>query len=325
MDPIILVATDFSPRSDRALRRAAMLAKQFGMALSLVHVVDDDQPQYLIDAQAAASSSMLQESARTLRQIDRIDARAHLVAGDVPSGILQAAEKVAPALIVMGPHRRQLRDAFIGTTAQRTIAHTSHPVLMTGGVPSSPYSKALIALDLDEASKTVADCVRRLPILRGTRMVAMHAFDAPAQGMMKRGMSDAEAVRHYVASEERRAEAEFQDMLSALGIGSVRRALVPINGTPARTILEAARDEEAALVIVGTSQSRGLKRFLLGSAAQDVLADTDRDVLVIPHGHAGLKDESPPLIERADLGAHRPAVGGTTRVERGVDSIMSTP
>src|SRR3546814_161697 len=40
----ILLATDVSTRSDRAWRRATMTAKTLGASVSLVHVVDSDQP-----------------------------------------------------------------------------------------------------------------------------------------------------------------------------------------------------------------------------------------------------------------------------------------
>ncbi|MCI3953055.1 MAG: universal stress protein UspA, partial [Burkholderiales bacterium] len=46
---MILVGTDLSSRSDRALHRAAFLARQFKARLLLLHVVDDDQPPALVD------------------------------------------------------------------------------------------------------------------------------------------------------------------------------------------------------------------------------------------------------------------------------------
>lgn len=293
----ILVATDFSPRSDRALRRATMLAKQLGMRLCLVNVVDNDQPPHLIDAQLEAARSILDETVRTLGEVDGVDARSELVVGDVFSGILQTAHRIDPALIVMGPHRRQFRDAFIGTTAERTIAHSRHPVLMTAGVPSAPYGRVLLALDMEPASKDAARHLLRMAIVPQSGLVAMHAYDAPAEGMMKLAMSPVEAVHHYVATEERRADGEFRAMLRELGAQSARRMLVPVNGRAARTILESARDVKAPLIVVGTSQKRGLSRFLLGSVAQEVLADTDRDVLVVPHPYADRAD----LMEAAGL------------------------
>lgn len=42
----IMMATDFSERSDRALRRITLLAKQHKAKITLIHVVDDGQPAY---------------------------------------------------------------------------------------------------------------------------------------------------------------------------------------------------------------------------------------------------------------------------------------
>lgn len=284
MSAPIMVATDFSTRSDRALRRATILAKQSYAALSLVHVVDDDQPQYLIDPQMDASRSILEESARTITRIDGVATQANVVSGDVFSGILQVAEKVGASLIVMGPHRRQFRDAFIGTTAERTIAHSRRPVLMAAGVPSAPYDRAVIALDLDDVSRSAAQRVQELGILNRAEIVAMHAFDAPAEGMMKRAMSEPEAIDHYVAGERHRTSEDFGAFLAEIGLGAARQSLQPIKGTAARTILECASEEDAALIVMGTSQRTGIKRLVLGSVAEDVLADADRDVLVVPKG-----------------------------------------
>jgi nucleotide-binding universal stress UspA family protein len=41
----ILAATDFSTRSNRALRQAGLLAQMGRAQLHIVHVVDDDQPE----------------------------------------------------------------------------------------------------------------------------------------------------------------------------------------------------------------------------------------------------------------------------------------
>ena len=279
----IVVATDFSTRSDRALRRATMIAKQFDASLSLVHVVDDDLPQYLVKAQMEASRSILEEAARTITEMDGVAAQAIVESGDVFSGILRVSDEVEARLIVMGPHRRQLRDAFIGTTAERTIAHTRRPVLMTAGVPSAHHDRVLIALGMDEASKSAAHRVRDLGLLDRADIIAMHAFDAPAEGMMKRAMSEPEAINHYVVGEGRRADADFSAFVAETGLGAARRLLLPVHGTAARTIVEAARGQEADLIVLGTHQKTGIKRFFLGSVAADVIGEADCDVLVMPN------------------------------------------
>jgi nucleotide-binding universal stress UspA family protein len=278
----IVVATDFSTRSDRALRRATMIARKFGTGLALVHVVDDDQPRHMVADQIESSRRILDETVDTIAQMDGVSAEATVFAGDVFAGILQAAEKRAAGLIIVGPHRRQLRDVFMGTTAERTIAHSRYPVLLAAGVPSAPYDRALVALDLNDVSRAAALEFQRLDLVDRAEIVAMHAFDAPAQRMMHRAMVGPETIDHYVAGEQADAQAAFNETLSEVGLGGTRKLMVPVDGSPARRILECAREENASLIVVGTSQRAGIRRFMLGSVAETILGDTDRDVLVVP-------------------------------------------
>ncbi len=68
----ILVATDFSTRSDRAVRRAILLAKTHEASLTLLHVVDDDQPQRIVKTEQKASMEIIEELATTLREVDQL-------------------------------------------------------------------------------------------------------------------------------------------------------------------------------------------------------------------------------------------------------------
>jgi nucleotide-binding universal stress UspA family protein len=278
----IVLATDFSTRSDRALRRATILAKRSGATLTMVHVVDDDQPAHLVRAQVETARSALDETARTIETYDKIPAYGMIVTGDVYAGIIEAADELGADLIVVGSHRRQFRDLFVGTTAQRTIAHSSRPVLMAAGIPSAPYERALVALDLDEGSDAMAKHVGELGALGAAEIVAVHAYDAPARGMLARAMSGDGAIDDYVRDEGRRASEHLARFLGAAGLASARHRPVPLKGTPARTIVESAREEEASLIVVGTRRRKGIERMFLGSVAEDVIGTADRDVLVVP-------------------------------------------
>lgn len=278
----ILVATDFSTRSDRALRRATLLAAQGDVALTLVHVVDDDQPAYLIDRQRTAARELLEQTAATLSEVDHVATDVAITTGDAFAGILQAAEAARADLIIVGPHRRQLLDNFVGTTAERTIRRSTRPVLMANGLPSGPYNRSLVAVDFDDASRSAVEAARRLGFPEKTAVIALHLFDAPALGMMKRAVAAPDAVDHYLRSEESRISTEFSSFLSAAGLPRARQLLAPVDGSIAGAILACAEQQQADLIVVGTKQRKGLGRLLLGSVAQDVLLDAERDVLVVP-------------------------------------------
>ena len=278
----ILVATDFSTRSDRALRRAVLIAGQCGAGLTLVHVVDDDQPAFMIDRERAAASELLGQSAATIVEVDKVAADAVVATGDAFDGILRVADEIDADLILVGPHRRQFLDIFVGTTAERTIRRSRRPVLMANAVPSEPYHRTLLAIDFDDASRSAVETAGRLGIVEETDVVALHLFDAPAAGMMKRAGEVPDAVDHYVEGEERRAREELAAFLAASGLPRYRQRLGSAQGSPAAAILAAADAQDADLIVIGTNQRKGLERLLLGSVAEKLLVDAKRDVLVVP-------------------------------------------
>jgi universal stress protein E len=278
----IVAATDFSTRSDRALRRAVLLAVRHETSLHLVHVIDDDQPAYLIDRQREGATELLAEATRTIREVDKVAAEFVIATGEPFAGILETADDVGSDLVVVGPHRRQFLDTFIGTTAERTIRRSQRPVLMANAMPAGPYRRTLLAVDFDDASLSAVEAVRSFGILDRTELVALHLFDAPATQMMSRAMEPRAAIDDYIQGEERLAREAFGALLEKSGLRTAEQVLKPHRGPAATEILALADERETDLVVVGTNQRKGLVRLLLGSVAQKVLLDAERDVLVVP-------------------------------------------
>ena len=285
----ILLATDFSVRSDRALRRAVLTARTIEAELTLVHVVDDDQPNYLIERQKSAATELLEQMTATLADVDKVPSRMIVTIGDAFDGILRIAAGINPDLIIVGPHRRQFLDTFIGTTAERTIQRSRHPILMANAVPSGSYTRSLLATDLTDASRSAIISADRLGILTGVDTVALHLFDAPTIGMMKRAMEVPDAINHYVSGEEKRAKSELMSFLDQCGLKGARLKLNPMQGSVAAAIRACADEREVDLIVLGTNQRTGIDRFLLGSTAQAVLVDAAQDVLVVPPSHTDEK------------------------------------
>lgn len=283
----IMVATDFSERSDRALRRATLLARQTGASLSLVHVVDDDQPQRIVDAEREVALRLLYEQSATLRRIDGVACETRVVLASPFAGIAQASEDETPDLLVLGPHRRQvLRDAFVGTTAERAIRFVACPVLMANAPPVGPYRNVLLATDLSDASRAAMEAFHALALHGHARLSALHVFDAPAIGLAMGHSLNKEDKEHYLERERNEATGKLAAFFDGLDIAPAEYlARHDASGT-ADEILAAARQDEAGLVVVGTRGRGGLAKFLLGSVAEEVLRNATMDVLAIPPGPA---------------------------------------
>ena len=283
----ILVATDFSPRSDRALRRASLLAKRHAAALVLVHVVDDELPPRLLADQENDASDLLRDMTRTLREVDGIESDAKVLRGEAFEGIARAAEEAAAELVVLGAYRRQiLKEVFTGTTAERTIREARRPVLMANGVPSGPYRSVLAAIDLSPSSAEALRAAAALGLAAEATLTVAHVFDAPSAHLVSRASMTEDRFRDYIDGEEARAGRELAEFLGALEVKTDRAILRPFRSNVADALAGIAREIAADLVVVGSRGRGGAAKLLLGSVAQDMFCRADRDVLAVAEGAA---------------------------------------
>ncbi|RDD62485.1 universal stress protein [Ferruginivarius sediminum] len=279
----ILVATDFSERSDRALRRATMLAKQTGAALSLIHVIDDDQPERIVESERDAASQLLYEQSATLRNMDGVTCDTQVILGAPFAGIVQAVGDRTPDLLVIGPHRRQaLRDMFIGTTAERTIRSVACPVLMANSPPVGSYRNVLLTADLSDGSHSAIDSFASLKMAGGARTSVVYVFDAPTLGLAIGHAMPKEDKEYYLKKECEDAARKLAQFMGPLDVELAEHIVRHDNSNPANEILTVAEETEAGLIVVGTRGRSGLAKLLLGSVAEAVLRKAEVDVLAVP-------------------------------------------
>jgi nucleotide-binding universal stress UspA family protein len=279
----ILVATDFSPRADRALRRAILVARQFSARIILLYALDDEFPESLLAIQRDASEGLLADMAATITTSDQVDCSYRLVMGDPFRALVDTARDLKPDLVVLGPHRRNLlKDIFMGTTAERTIRESGAPVLMANGVPASGYQTVLIATDLSECSLDATKSARALGFLDEAHITMLHVLDVPERPMMQRSLMPADEIEDHLLTLRGEAIQGLQSFLSAAGVQPDRKSVQPVELSVSETILDAVRKSRADLLIVGTHGRTGIEKFFLGSVAEEVLRYAEIDVLVIP-------------------------------------------
>lgn len=278
-----MVATDFSERSDRALRRATLLAKQFGARLSLVHVVDDDRPQRMLEKERDLASQLLDETGASVRGHDGVTCDTRVVLGASFAGILKAVEDGGPDLLVIGPHRRQeLRDIFAGTTAERTIRSASCPVLMANAPPAGAYRRILLTTDFSEEARRAVDAFVALGMGHGSEISLLHLFDVMAFRLAMAGSMTESSRITYLENVRDEARKELVSFAQAAALRSVKQIARESRSSTALDILAEAKETSADLIVVGTRGRSGLGKFLLGSVAEEVLRSADRDVLAVP-------------------------------------------
>ncbi|KQB13929.1 universal stress protein [Rhodobacter capsulatus] len=279
----IMLATDFSERSDRALRRSVILARQHGAALEIVHVIDDDRPRRIVDHEVSDARHLLGEMARTLKDMDGVACTTEVLLDDPFAGILKAAGTPCPDLLVIGPHRRQvLRDAFVGTTAERAIRAVHCPIMMANGPPVGPWRHVLMTTDLSEQAGNALTRFLAAGIAGDAMRSILHVFDAPALRLAMSASMSKEGRHDYLEGLSREAWQDLAQFIARAGVGHAEAVVRHEETTAAREILKTAEVLNADLIVVSTQGKGAAARMVLGSVAQQVLRDAQCDVLVMP-------------------------------------------
>lgn len=139
----VVVATDFSDYSDRAVPYAYDLARRYDATLVMVHVVtlwdyDPANPDWRFPAlseehREAMESAAEQEMERIVEQVgaDEVEVERRLVRGFDPAvEIDKLADEVDHSVIVMATHGRTgWQHAILGSTAEKVVRYSSSPVL----------------------------------------------------------------------------------------------------------------------------------------------------------------------------------------------------
>lgn len=277
----ILVATDFSQRADPALKRGVMLAKACGAHLTIVHVVDNDQPSRIVETAQAEASALL-ETLTSPYQNDALKVSTVVTCAEPHMGILETAQRIDADLVIVGSHRRSpLRNTFVGTTAERTIRGSRYPVLVARSDNASPYLRPAVALDLAEADDSPLNGVQALGLAPMDGMKLIFAFAiADYHYVRQSGLKDDELQR-YVQDHQYALLPRRKEACRKFGVEEDRVMIVHAPFDVADAILDAASKEEVDLLILGTRRKKAFDRLRLGSVSEAVLRRAKIDILVV--------------------------------------------
>jgi universal stress protein A len=160
----IIVPTDFSECSDRALALADWLAQQHGARITLLHVVEvpsglalDTMVHPVEQAESSTVAHYLSGPAheRMRQQCSRLFGRqphaVQVAFGSASETIVSVASEQQGDLIVMGTHGRTgIRHLLLGSVAERVVRSAACPVLVVrqpghekDGVARSQEEKSL--------------------------------------------------------------------------------------------------------------------------------------------------------------------------------------
>jgi nucleotide-binding universal stress UspA family protein len=135
----IIVTTDFSEVSRRALPAARTLAEKFGSRIILVHVLEERMPPFLEELLPDSEELLGRQRQKAVETLDRIaredlgeglNWQTSVVVGVPHQEIVELARQNRADLIVMATHGRgPLGHALIGSTTERVLHRAPCPVM----------------------------------------------------------------------------------------------------------------------------------------------------------------------------------------------------
>jgi nucleotide-binding universal stress UspA family protein len=142
-----------------------------------------------------------------------------------------------------------------------------------------PIGTILVPVDFSECSSRAFGYGVRLARAFGSRILLLHVFDSRIiENVFHIHQMDEEDVRKEMAGRAKKAFDALRADPEAEGIemDSVERA-----GIPAREIVEAAKDLDADLIVIGAHGATGLQGILYGTTAEGVVRTAPCPVLSV--------------------------------------------
>lgn len=279
--PVALVATDFSPGSDRALRRALMLRKDESPTIVLGHVVERHRSPDGPGEARNASTTLLQLRA-SIRALDHVPCRSLVRHGDVTEQLSTAAQECEADLIILGPQHSRFFQELRPTLAERLVTRTGRPVLVANGVPASWYRRALIATKLDVEDQSFIEPLQDIFDCGRLDLDVLHLYDPLPQQMMARAAIPRRQIEEVRQSQYWDAQLKLSFWLEDRRVGRANFLTPALEGVPAQDIAKIAGKRACDLIVVASGPQSLVKRILVGSTVTALINGRAQDVLVVP-------------------------------------------
>lgn len=287
----IVAATDFSPAAERAVQRAALIAKQLNAELSLIHVVHPldlyvgtelsfGSQKHVAHMQEDINKCQLNILAENLKKDFDIQMQVVTRIGLVHAEIASYAASKAGCLVVAGArgqNENSILNLLLGSTATRLLRSATCPVLIVKNKKVAPYQQVIAAVDFSGGSKEVPTIA--CTVAPEAAIETLHVFDMTQEARMRQIGLDDEKLRQYQHAALMEVDKQLDKILANLSDKRVTSKVV--TGYPASGICVRATELPADLIVIGRHGMSGFQEWLLGSVSKDVSQVATCDVIVV--------------------------------------------
>jgi len=284
----ILVPTDFSPASDRALSFAKEIAARFNAEIHVLHVrVVLDDPSMgseVLDEVERILTISEPSTRRALEQAcddGRTAIHAHMMRGTVPAEVIvDAVSEYECDLVILGTHGRRGLERFLsGSVAQEVVHDSPVPVLTirASGGSTFPPREILVAVDYSEESLKAVEWAAAVARLLEAGITLLHVVQ-PLH------LPKFYALALLPEQHDERIVSRCQEALDDVAmtyLEEVPFTTAVIRAHVAEGVSRFAKENNMDLVVLATKGLSGLGHILLGSVAERVVRLSEVPVLTV--------------------------------------------
>jgi nucleotide-binding universal stress UspA family protein len=286
----ILVAMDFSPCSESALRFGFDFAERMNGEL---HVLNATQMNGGRTARTSPAARSANGSAKAgPGSIGQLRVRHVLVADDDPArAILTYAEREDIDLIILGRHgRRGLRRLLLGSVSHETTRLAACPVLIVpelDPVAQGALERILCPVDFSDHSFRALQHAEALSKSYHAALSVLHVVETPEHVpsfYRERSTGLVEADEELLE----RARAELRRLYERVGTSEAPEVdseaeiqFESRSGHAAVEIIDYAQRRSIDMVVLATHGLSGLRRFFVGSVADRIIRSVSCPVLLV--------------------------------------------
>jgi nucleotide-binding universal stress UspA family protein len=294
----MLCPIDFSEPSTHALEQATRLAGWYGARLAVLHVRPTVTPHPDLPAGGPMAPWLVAELDE-LRQ--RVTASCHeataagvavepmAAVGDPVHEIVQCAATWPADLIVMGTHGVSgFQHLVLGSVTEKVLRTAPCPVLTVpprAHTAATQFTRVVCAVDFSDCSLAAVRLAASLAAASGATLTLLHVLEWPWHDTAATAVEGVSPAQAQAITEYRRyLEGGAKERLEAVAASAVPAGTVATAvrfGTPYVELLDAARQGQADLIVLGVRGRGALDLGFFGSTANHVVRSALCPVLTV--------------------------------------------
>lgn len=274
-----IVGWDGSLEADIALEWAVRRAGQVDDGIILVDIEDSSLPVpgQVITAQmvAARHEAADQQAQRLSDQYPGLRVNTHIIAGDRLEELRRFSRP--DSLLVLGTGvRRGPRSRYHWSLGARLAATARGAVAIIPELPDDSRSTVVVGVDGSEVSLKAARFAAREARRLDHELVVVHGWLDPLVAVSDMRMEG--PLLGELEEEHRRMLNSVVDSLRSTNLDLAISSSM-VRDQPYYALAEPARS--ASLLVLGTQQTRGIDRFLLGSVSHTMILHIETPTIVV--------------------------------------------